>query len=114
MSAPVSDPLVLRIPRLMGAAALSIGEQLGGVMVLLGRIVARLLPPRLDRPELVRNLHKMGVRSLPIVSVTALFVGAIMGVRTSGMLMVVKVMPWSANSLLAQRVQASSAALLAT
>ena len=83
MSAPVSDPLVLRIPRLMGAAALSIGEQLGGVMVLLGRIVARLLPPRLDRPELVRNLHKMGVRSLPIVSVTALFVGAIMVIQAA-------------------------------
>ncbi len=37
-----------------------------------------------------------------------------MGVRTKGMLMVVNVTPWSANSLEAQRVQASSAALLAT
>ena len=41
-------------------------------------------------------------------------VGAIMGVRTSGMLMVVNEIPWSANSLEAQRVQASSAALDAT
>jgi hypothetical protein len=41
-------------------------------------------------------------------------VGAIIGVRTSRMLMVVKVTPWSANSLAAQRVHASSAALLAT
>lgn len=77
------DPWPLRAPRLLGATALSIGEQLGGVVVLLGRILARLVPPRLDGPELVRNLHKMGVRSLPIVSVTALFVGAIMVIQAA-------------------------------
>ncbi len=43
-----------------------------------------------------------------------ILLGAIIGVRTRGMLMVVKLMPWSANPLLAQRVRASSAALLAT
>ncbi|MBX3275923.1 MAG: ABC transporter permease [Sandaracinaceae bacterium] len=77
------DPLPLHLPRLIGTAALSIGAQVGGVVVLLGQILARLVPPRLDRAELVRNLHKMGVRSLPIVSVTALFVGAIMVIQAA-------------------------------
>ena len=43
-----------------------------------------------------------------------IFVGAVIGVRTSGMLTVVNVTPWSANSIAAQLVHASSAALLAT
>src|SRR5207253_4072207 len=37
--------------------------------------------PRIDRFELTRNLFKMGVRSLPIVAVTALFTGAIMVIQ---------------------------------
>src|SRR5512144_2821843 len=42
------------------------------------------------------------------------FVGAIIGVRTSGMLIVVNLMPTSANSDDAQAVHASSAAFEAT
>ena len=46
-------------------------RRLPAVRALLARIFARLLPPRIDRYELTRNFHKMGVRSLPIVVVTA-------------------------------------------
>lgn len=67
----------------MGAAAIDIGEQVGGLAILLQQIVARLLPPRIDRDELFRNLHKMGVRSLPIVVVTAVFVGGIMVIQAA-------------------------------
>ncbi len=77
------DPLLFAIPRQIGSAGIAIGEQVGGVAVLLGRILARLIPPRLDRYELVKNLHKMGVRSLSIVVVTALFVGAIMVIQAA-------------------------------
>ena len=61
----------------VGDAALTMAEQAGGVGVLAGRLVARMFPPRIDGPELWRNLYKMGVRSLPIVGITALFTGAI-------------------------------------
>lgn len=77
------DPWLLRGPRLLGATTLTVGEQVGGLAVLTGRILFRLFPPRIDRYELVRNLHKMGVRSLPIVVVTALFVGAIMVIQAA-------------------------------
>lgn len=76
-------PVVLNIPKQVGRAGISIGEQVGGVAVLTLQILARLVPPRVDRYELVRNLHKMGVRSLPIVAVTALFVGAIMVIQAA-------------------------------
>ncbi|HJL18644.1 MAG TPA: ABC transporter permease [Sandaracinaceae bacterium LLY-WYZ-13_1] len=82
-SASSEVPLLLRIPRQMGAAGIVIGEQVGGLAILLGQILARLFPPRVDRYELVRNLHKMGVRSLSIVVVTALFVGAIMVIQAA-------------------------------
>lgn len=64
-----------------GRAVLDIAEQVGGVAVLAGKLVKRLFPPRIDGPELARNLFKMGVRSLPIVAVTALFTGAIMVIQ---------------------------------
>jgi phospholipid/cholesterol/gamma-HCH transport system permease protein len=66
-----------------GAAFLGIAVTVGGMAVLLGRILARLFPPRLDYPELKRNLYKMAVKSLPIVIVTALFTGAIMVIQAA-------------------------------
>jgi phospholipid/cholesterol/gamma-HCH transport system permease protein len=63
----------------VGGAFFDIAQTLGGMAVLLARVVVRVLslPPRLDGPELKRNLYLMAVRSLPIVAVTALFTGAI-------------------------------------
>jgi phospholipid/cholesterol/gamma-HCH transport system permease protein len=44
----------------------------------------RLRGANLDGRELVRNLYKMGYRSLPIVTMTALFVGALMVIQFAG------------------------------
>jgi phospholipid/cholesterol/gamma-HCH transport system permease protein len=53
--------------------------QTAGAMTLLGlRVLHRLVTFRFDGTELLRNLERMGVRSIPIVIVTALFTGAIM------------------------------------
>jgi phospholipid/cholesterol/gamma-HCH transport system permease protein len=49
--------------------------------VLFGRSCARCT--KLDRSELLKNLNKMGVKSLPIVAVTALFTGAIMVIQAA-------------------------------
>lgn len=85
MSESVSQhtPFGLLVPERMGRALMSIASQLGGIGLLAGRLVARLAPPRIDRYEFVRNLHKMGVLSVGIVSVTALFTGAIMVVQAA-------------------------------
>lgn len=66
-----------------GAAFLRISELTGGFAVLLGKILVRVLPPRFDGRELMVNLYKMGVKSLPIVAVTALFTGAIMVIQAA-------------------------------
>ncbi|HEX3775639.1 MAG TPA: ABC transporter permease [Polyangiaceae bacterium] len=55
----------------------------GGLGVLLAEIVRRALRRDFDRDELFRNLHRMGIKSLPIVTVTALFTGGIMVIQAA-------------------------------
>lgn len=66
----------------IGTWFLGLATELGGMIVLLGRILRCLIPPRLDGMEAWRNLYKVGVKSFPIVVVTALLVGAIMVLQT--------------------------------
>jgi phospholipid/cholesterol/gamma-HCH transport system permease protein len=67
----------------VGSSFLEIAETAGGMAILLARVVARMVPPRVDSRELLKNLYKMGVKSLPIVAVTALFTGAIMVIQAA-------------------------------
>ena len=65
----------------VGSGTLALCEELGGIFVLLIRVLLALVPPRLDGRELWRNLYKMGVQSVPIVILTAIFVGGIMVIQ---------------------------------
>src|SRR5258707_998191 len=67
----------------VGASFLEIAENVGGMGVLAGAIVSRIATLRVDYAELKRNLYKMGVKSVPIVIVTALFTGAIMVIQAA-------------------------------
>lgn len=53
----------------------------GGIVVLLVKTLACLFPPRVDSKQFIRNLYKMGNQSVPIVVLTAFFVGGIMVVQ---------------------------------
>ncbi|HEU5077278.1 MAG TPA: ABC transporter permease [Polyangiaceae bacterium] len=67
----------------VGARFLDTASIVGGLAVLFGGIVKRLVRFDFDRRELFLNLHKMGVKSLPIVVTTALFVGGIMVIQAA-------------------------------
>lgn len=67
----------------LGSKFLNLSELAGGFAVLLVRILVRVTPPRFDQRQLLVNLYKMGVKSLPIVIVTALFTGAIMAIQAA-------------------------------
>jgi phospholipid/cholesterol/gamma-HCH transport system permease protein len=60
-----------------------VAATVGQMGMVAGRIVMRLVRVDLDGRELMRNMYKMGVKSLPIVIVTALFTGAIMVVQAA-------------------------------
>src|SRR5207237_6864577 len=59
-----------------------IAREAGGIGVLAARVMRSLLPPSLDLRELRLNLYKMGVRSVPIVALTAFFTGGIMLIQS--------------------------------
>ena len=67
----------------VGGGVLNVAQVVGGMGVLFGRIVSRMFPPRIDYPELRRNMYKMSVKSVPIVIITALFTGAIMVIQAA-------------------------------
>src|SRR5262245_59995118 len=67
----------------VGESFLNIAETVGAMGVLYYRIASRIVTLRMDGAELKRNLYKMGVKSIPLVIVTALFTGAIMVVQAA-------------------------------
>ena len=67
----------------VGTRAVAIARDVGGVTVLTADVLRALVPPRLDGRELVKNLYKMGNRSVAIVVLTAFFAGGLMMVQSA-------------------------------
>src|SRR5450432_974085 len=55
----------------------------GGFGVLFADVLARIVRRDFDRTEFSRNLYRMGIKSMPIVTVTALFTGGIMVIQAA-------------------------------
>jgi len=69
----------------IGNSILELSETAGGMAVLLVRVVWRIARASFDWNEFKTNMYKMGVKSTPIVVVTALFVGAICVIQAAPM-----------------------------
>jgi len=82
MTATTGPGLVTRALAGVGGGALRIAGEVGGIVVLTGQVLRALVPPRIDGRELVKNLHKMGNRSVPIVVLTAFFAGGLMTLQS--------------------------------
>jgi phospholipid/cholesterol/gamma-HCH transport system permease protein len=76
------DEASLSLAVLFGSLS-NIVAVVGAGGVLFSRIIRRSLAGQVDRAELTRSLYRMGIRSLPIVTVTALFVGGIMVIQAA-------------------------------
>ncbi|RAL23809.1 ABC transporter permease [Lujinxingia litoralis] len=70
--------------RWLGHTAMSWSFNAGGLAILIFQVLRNLLPWRwqFDGPETWRNLYRVGVKSFPIVVVTAILVGAIMVIQS--------------------------------
>ena len=62
---------------------MNLAATLGQMGIVASQISRRLFRLDFDREELLRNLYKMGVKSVPIVLLTALFTGATMVVQAA-------------------------------
>lgn len=93
---PASDrpdpgpPRWAKLPAALGAGVVNVATHVGGIGILAVRLFTRLLPlpsrgfrPALDLEVLMKSLHAAGNRSLPIVALTAIFVGGIMVVQAT-------------------------------
>ena len=66
----------------IGAGAIRVADEVGGILLLTWMVLRALVPPKIDWRELVKNLYKMGNRSVPIVVLTAFFAGGLMTLQT--------------------------------
>lgn len=66
---------------MLGALFMSLAFDVGGICLMCYRILRAFFPPNIDGPELWKNLYRVGVKSFPIVVVTAMFTGAIMVIQ---------------------------------
>lgn len=57
-------------------------HEIGGLVVMMGKVAVNFAPWKLDGPQIWRNLYRVGVESFPIVVVTALLTGAIMVIQS--------------------------------
>jgi phospholipid/cholesterol/gamma-HCH transport system permease protein len=69
---------------MVGGVVLRACHETGGIGIMIGRIGRRLVPLRLDGKETWRAFYKVGVKSFPIVVVTAVLTGAIMVIQAAG------------------------------
>jgi phospholipid/cholesterol/gamma-HCH transport system permease protein len=74
-----------RLLAAIGTRALSTATELGGMVIMLLHIFRGIFTWQMDGMETWRNLYKVGVKSFPIVVVTALLVGAIMVIQTGAL-----------------------------
>ena len=74
----IGERLITSLSGGIGAGALRVTQEVGGIVVLTAQVLRALVPPRIDGRELVKNLYKMGNKSVPIVVLTAFFAGALM------------------------------------
>ena len=68
--------------RPVGRGFLDACDIVGGMSLLQFRIFRAMMPPTFDYDETLRQFHRVGVRSLPVVILTSLFVGALMLIQT--------------------------------
>lgn len=66
----------------VGASAVRVAQEVGGILVLTGQVLRALVPPRVDGRELLKHLYKMGNRSVPIIVLTAFFAGGLMTLQS--------------------------------
>jgi phospholipid/cholesterol/gamma-HCH transport system permease protein len=67
----------------VGASSLRVGKTVKSIISLCVRLILTVLKGECDREEAWKNLYQVGVKSFPIVVLTALFTGAIMVIQTA-------------------------------
>ena len=76
------ESAVIRPVRRLGARVISILEEMGAVLVLLGQTVIRIPRRPLGIRDLFEQMHFVGVQSLPVIMLTAIFMGMVLAYQS--------------------------------
>jgi phospholipid/cholesterol/gamma-HCH transport system permease protein len=68
--------------KFIGDQFLRWSEEVGGLFVMIWKVIINSAPWKLDKRQVWRNLYRVGVKSFAIVVVTALLTGAIMVIQS--------------------------------
>lgn len=67
----------------LGAGCINLCRQSGGISILLWRTVCSLCTARWRSSHIIEQMRKIGVRSLPLVFLTALFTGMVLALQSA-------------------------------
>lgn len=89
----------MSLVRSLGRSAINLAEEAGGMALLLGQMLERMVRLRFDRRELIRAGERFGWQSTPVVAATALFTGGIMVMQSLPyvqQMQAMRLLPWAA------------------
>jgi phospholipid/cholesterol/gamma-HCH transport system permease protein len=73
---------MLRLIELVGKAIIRFSEELGRLLILFFAAIKQLLNPPLEVKNTFKQMLEIGVRSLPVVLITAIFTGMVFALQT--------------------------------
>jgi phospholipid/cholesterol/gamma-HCH transport system permease protein len=73
---------MLKLIEIIGKTLIGFSEELGRILILLFLTIKQLLLPPPEMKSIVRQMVEMGIRSLPVVLITAIFTGMVFALQT--------------------------------
>jgi phospholipid/cholesterol/gamma-HCH transport system permease protein len=73
---------MLKLIEIIGRTLIGFSEELGRILILLFLTIKQLLLPPPEMKSIVRQMVEMGIRSLPVVLITAIFTGMVFALQT--------------------------------
>ncbi len=73
---------MLKLIEIIGRTLIGFSEELGRILILLFLTIKQLLLPPPEMKSIVRQMVEIGIRSLPVVLITAIFTGMVFALQT--------------------------------
>lgn len=73
---------MLKLIEIIGRTLIGFSEELGRILILFFLTIKQLLLPPPEMKSIVRQMVEMGIRSLPVVLITAIFTGMVFALQT--------------------------------
>lgn len=73
---------MFRLLALLGDIIIRFTEETGRILILLGSVLKEMLSPPFEVGNTVKQMYEIGVKSIPVVLITAIFTGMVLALQT--------------------------------